>query len=385
MLVDIATAGDWAVQGPNSNIQKALAMAKSKLSSGLMKPLFKTENRVIHSTSILPSGRVNALNGNSADILHLHWVQGEMLSVSDIGRLIRPVVWTLHDMWAFCGAEHYTEEFRWREGYRTDNRPGYESGFDINRWVWKRKQKLWKTPRHIVTPSRWLGQCVKDSALMGDWPVSVVPNTIDTKQWQPVNTSLARELLRLPKDVPLLLFGAMGGGRDPRKGFDLLQAALKRLQGEGSKLQLVVFGELPPKVIPDYGFPIHYTGHLHDELTLRVLYSAADVFVLPSRQDNLPNTGVEASACGTPVVAFNTCGLPDIVSHKETGYLAEAFSTEDLAKGITWVLEDAERHARLSAAARSRAVRLWSPDVVVPQYLAVYEQAIQSWSDSARV
>lgn len=372
MWVDSATSGDWTVQGPATKLRKGLAKLRPTLGSALLKTVFKTANPIIHSPAILPSGRIAALNNSDADVLHLHWVQGEMLSIAEIGRLRKPVVWTLHDMWAFCGAEHYTEEFRWHEGYRKGNRPSYESGFDLNRWTWERKCKHWQRPMHIVTPSHWLAQCVRESALMRDWPVSVIPNPIDTERWQPLEQALARELLGLPKDVPLLLFGAIGGGQDPRKGFDLLQAALQHLSGEIPELQLVVFGQLRPKDPPDLGFPIHYTGHLHDDLSLRALYSAADAFVLPSRQDNLPNTGGESLACGTPVVAFDTCGLPSIVTHQETGYLAKAFETEELAQGIIWVLENSKVKKLREKCSEIAGERFTSP-AIIKQYRLVYD------------
>lgn len=375
MQVDAATSGDWSVHGPTTKLGRGLAKLRPPLAS-LYQLFFRTSNPIIHSPAIVPTGRVGALNNSDADVLHLHWVQGEMLSIADIGRLRKPVVWTLHDMWAFCGAEHYTEEFRWREGYRKDNRPCYESGFDLNRWTWERKRKHWQRPMYIVTPSHWLAQCVRESALMRDWPVNVIPNPIDTERWQPLDQALARELLGLPKDVPLLLFGAIGGSQDPRKGFDLLQAALQHLRGEIPELQLVVFGQLLPKDPLDLGFPIHYTGHLHDDLSLRALYSAADAFVLPSRQDNLPNTGVESLACGTPVVGFDTCGLPDIVEHQRTGYLAKAFDVEDLALGITRTLKLADQR-ELSLNARQRAIKLFSMQCVAKQYKYMYEEALR--------
>ena len=146
-------------------------------------------------------------------------------------------------------------------------------------------------------------------------------------------------------------------------------AILKRL-----KFPLTGSGFL--RIAIDLGFPIHYTGHLHDDVSLQLYYSAADVMVIPSRQDNLPNTGVEAHACGTPVVAFNTCGLPDIVVHQQTGYLAQAFDPVDLAAGLQWVLADRVRYAMLRNAARSRAVALWSQEVVSAQYVAVYQTAM---------
>jgi len=375
MLANMAAAGDWTVQAPASKVAKALGRVRP-LVGALPTRLLRTSNPIIHSPAMLPSGRVQALNASTADVLHLHWVQGEMLSIADIGRLKKPVVWTLHDMWAFCGAEHYTEEFRWREGYLKANRPAYESGLDLNRWAWARKRKHWQRPMHIVTPSRWLAQCVRESALMRDWPVAVVPNCLDTERWQPLEKRLARQLLGLPSDVPLLLYGAMGGGNDPRKGFDLLLQALAHLRAVVPGLHLVVFGQLAPRHPPDLGFPIHYTGHLHDDLTLRALYSAADALVVPSRQDNLPNTGVEALACGTPVVAFDVCGLPDIVQHESTGYLARPFDSEDLANGIRWVLADSQRHQQLCQQARAHAVKHFSNAVVAGQYKAVYEQCL---------
>ena len=117
-----------------------------------------------------------------------------MLSIADISRIRRPIVWTLHDMWAFCGAEHYATDRRWSFGYRRDNRPDDERGFDLNRNTWLRKRKHWTRPLQIVCPSKWLADCVVSSALMSDWPLAVVPNPIDTDVWQPIDRRLARHL-----------------------------------------------------------------------------------------------------------------------------------------------------------------------------------------------
>ena len=372
MWVNNATAGDWTIESPASKWSTAISRIRPQV-GGLLRKALRTENPIIHSPAILPSNWVKRVNASDADVVHLHWVQGEMLSIAEIGRIERPIVWTLHDMWAFCGAEHYTEEFRWRGGYCRDNRPAYESRFDLNRWTWERKRKHWKRPMQVVTPSRWLADCVRESALMRDWPVSVIPNCVDTDRWKPLEQSLARELLDLPPDVPLLLFGAMGGGRDPRKGFDLLTAALGYLRGEIPGLELVVFGQFAPRNPPDLGFPIHYTGHLHDDLSLRALYSAAAAIVVPSRQEAFGQTASEAQACGTPVVAFNIGGLPDIVEQQHTGYLAKAFETEDLAAGIRWVVEAGVAQS-LGTQARERAVARFSSAVVAEQYRAVYAQ-----------
>ncbi len=279
MLVNVAASGDWTVQGPSSQWGKAIGRVRPQLATPLRK-LLRTGNPIIHSPGVVPSRWPERLNASDADVVHLHWVQGEMLSLADIGRICKPIVWTLHDMWAFCGAEHYTTDHRWRDGYRSNNRPSHESGFDLNRYTWQRKRKHWRRPLQIVSPSQWLADCLRASALMSDWPVAVVPNPIDTGRWQPIEQRLARQLLGVPQDCPLLLFGAMGGGNDPRKGIDLLLAALAQLRAEPTlqTLQLVVFGQCAPQSPPQLGFPVHYTGHLHDDLSLLALYSAADVF-----------------------------------------------------------------------------------------------------------
>jgi len=368
MAVNNATSGDWTVQRPKTALAKLRPYLTSFLSKGL-----QTTEPGIHSAALVSSTWPQRLRATGADIINLHWVNEEMMSIADIGQLPQPVVWTLHDMWAFCGAEHYTNDHRWQEGYWQHNRPSYEGGFDLNRWTWHRKRKHWRKPFQIVTPSQWLADCVSKSALMGDWPVTVIPNPIDTDLWQPVDKGLARQLLGLPQDVPLLLFGAGGGTGDPRKGFDLLTAALDHLRGEIDGLELAVFGQGEPKQPMNLGFPVHYMGRLQDPLSLRILYSAADAMVIPSRQDNLPNTGLEAHACGTPVIAFKVGGLPDIVDHFKTGYLATPFDTEDLARGVQWVLGDGNLRKALSKSACERALKLWSPQVISNLYYRLYE------------
>lgn len=373
MHVVRASAGDWTVEpsppgwmGKRDGIRARIGEAVTRL--------LHTENRILHSPEVLRSRWPQRLNNSDADVINLHWIGYEMMSVADIARFQKPVVWTLHDMWAFCGAEHFTEDFRWREGYLRNNRPVHESGFDLDRWTWKRKSNHWRRPIQIVAPSHWLADCARQSALMREWPVSVIPYAIDTEAWRPVDKQLARKILGLPVDSPLLIFGAIGGTRDPRKGFDLLKGALDHLRGEIQGLELVVLGQTPPMKPTDLGFPVHYAGHLHDDISMSLFYSAADALILPSRQDNLPNVGIEAQACGTPVVAFNACGLPDIVEHKETGYLAKAFDTQDLAEGIRWVLADTSRRARLSSQSRTAAVAKFSYPEVSEQYLRLYEK-----------
>jgi len=357
---------------------------------------FSTQNSTIHTIRSPAPGLGRELcsynQSGIADIVHLHWLDNETISIEEIGYLQMPIVWTLHDQWAFSGGEHWPSLPsvhqpvdglpRYVSGYNNTNRPGWELGPDINRSIWARKCRSWTRPFHIVSPSHWLADCARNSALMSDWPIHVVPNPIDLESWMPADKSYARSLLGLPLDCPLILFGAVGGTADFRKGADLLSQCLQLLISdfEGTSLgllQLMVFGQSRPPQASGYGFPIRYFGRLHDDISLRLLYAAADVFVIPSRQDNLPNTGLEAQACATPVVAFRTGGMVDVVEDRITGALAEPFDPASLASAIQWVLEDSHRLQQLGVAARKRAERLWHPASIVKLYAQVYQEALE--------
>lgn len=344
--------------------------------------------RLQRSTHVIPRSpawvstvNANNINQSDADVINLHWICSGFLSIEEIGRIRKPVVWTLHDMWAFSAAEHLAsddKQARWRRGYSKTSRDPLDRGVDIDRWVWLRKQKAWQNPMHIITPSRWLAECVRSSELMQNWDVTVIPNVLDTNRYKPIPKLIAREILGLPSKSKLILFGAIRGTQLPYKGWDLLQPALTELIQHLPDAEAIIFGQGEPKNPPLLKMPLHWMGHLHDDSSLALLYSAADVMVIPSRQESFGQTGSEAHACGCPVVAFNTTGLKDVVEHGKTGYLAESFNSNDLAEGIEWVLADEKRHAQLSRQARNRAVELWSHAVIIPQYLEVYRRAIEN-------
>jgi glycosyltransferase involved in cell wall biosynthesis len=377
MTVRSKVTGDWTVRAAPNAHAKAMNLVRSRFGGYLML-LQKTANANMHSANLLPSNLAAALNASAADVVNLHWLGGESMSVEDVGRIRKPVVWTLHDMWAFCGAEHVTDygaDARWRTGYYRGNRPADSSGPDIDRHTWNRKRRAWTSPMHIVTPSRWLADCVRHSALMQDWPVTVIPNVLDTDMFKPLDRQFCRHALNLPGDKKIVLFGAFGGGGNLNKGYDLLLDAMHALAGSRLDILCVVFGQSAPQEPADIAFPIRWMGHIGDDATLALLYGAADVMVIPSRLENLPQSGTEAHACACPVVAFNCGGLPEVVDHRVTGYLAEPYQTDDLARGIAWVIGDKIINATLGEAARRKAETLWSAGSVVPAYLDVYEAA----------
>jgi glycosyltransferase involved in cell wall biosynthesis len=376
--VNKAFSDDHTVQSPLTITEKLLNNLKPILINRTLVKMLKSKNKIINSPSVFPSAWTKRINESDADIIHLHWIQKEMLSIKDISKIKKPIVWTLHDMWAFCGAEHYTMDNRWREGYSYTNRPSYESGIDLNHWTWKRKQKHWRSPIQITTPSKWLANCVKESKLMSNWPVSVIANPLKMDIFKPINKKIARDQLNLPLDKKLILFGAVDGIKDYRKGFDLLFGSLEYLKNYSStsRFELVIFGQKKSKTPLNLDLPIHYLGKITNDKNLSLIYNSADLIVVPSRQDNLPNVCLEAQACGLPIVAFNIGGLIDIVDHKKTGYLAKAFDIKDLANGINFVLDHTNSN-ELRENIHLKASEKYSPKIISKKFKSVYEKILK--------
>ena len=372
MIVRHKVSDDFLVISP-SKIKQIYYQLINYLAHQIIK-LQKTKNNNLHSINIFGSSIFNYIQESDADIINLHWVNGETLSIKQISNINKPIIMTLHDMWAFSGSEHLSidsdfSEFRLGYNKKTSD-SDYISGLDLNKFTWNRKKFFWNDKFTIVTPSRWLSQCARESDLFKDWDIYTIPNALNTNIFKPMDKNIARDLCNIPRNMKVIGFGAIGGGKDKNKGFDLLQDALKHLSVDHS-YQCIVFGQSKPKEVPDLGLPISFIGHLHDDISLVAFYNAIDVMVVPSRQENLPQTATEAQSCGTPVVAFNTTGFSDAIEHKITGYLAIPFETGDLAYGIKWVVDNPDS-IDFARNTRSRAVSFWSEDVVVKQYKELY-------------
>jgi len=379
MLVQSKTSDDKAVIGPGNKLKRGLALLRPTLDSAFKK-LFSGGSKTIFSPAWFPfSGILSQINSISPDIVHLHWICDGMLRIEELKRINKPILWTLHDMWSFTGGCHYSdgcERFQQACGNCPQlNRSGKN---DMSRSVLRRKKKAWsKLNITIVTPSNWLAESAKKSSLFQHKRIEVIPNGLDLKRYKPMDRLLAREILGLPKNKRLVLFGAMEATSDHRKGFDLLYEGLKQLYAKWlDRAELVVFGSSEPENLPDFGLPVHYLGYLYDDVSLALLYSAADVMVTPSRQDNLPNTVVESLACGTPAVVFDIGGMPDMINHQINGYLAKPFDTSDLAAGIDWALSDENRHKELCLKAREKAEACFDIKKVASKYLDLYEEVL---------
>jgi glycosyltransferase involved in cell wall biosynthesis len=373
------TTDDPTVLGPVNSIERLAFQLKLRVTQRLNR-LQRSPNRIFHSVDWFPSRLDRFINASDADVVHLHWVHHNFLSIEAIGRIRKPVVWTLHDSWAFCGAEHHPhgpDDRRHQDGYQRTNRDPMHGRFDLDRWCWQRKKRAWVRPLHIVCPSRWLADCVQRSALMREWPVTTVPNVVPIDIYRPLPRATARDLFRLPQDVPLILFGAIGGTQDPNKGWDLLVTALQAVRPLVPATQAVVVGRADRRAAGQLPLPVHFVGHLHDDQALAMLYSAADLVVVPSRIENLPQAATEAHSCGVPVVAFRVGGIPDVVEHGVTGFLASPFDPLDLARGIEWVVKDRDRYDEMCLRARAAAAK-WAEDIVLGSYRQIYENACAS-------
>lgn len=383
MHVAFKRSGDPRVR-KMEGVSERMAKLRARLDN-LAASLQRTDNPAKHSPAWFGSLKAEDINGSDYDLVNLHWLNDGYMSIEQIGRIRKPVVWTLHDMWAFCGAEHYVLagfQERWKEGYTRDNRESEAGGLDINRWTWKRKRNAWNRPFHIVTPSRWLADCVSESKLLGAWPVSVIPNPLNTEFFRPQPLDKARKDLSLSKDKKLILFGAFGGISNPLKGWDLMEAALAKLERGDKDVECMVFGENKPFDLPELDMTFHTMGYIEDDEMLVSLYNAADVTVVPSRIENLPQSATEPQSCGCPVVAFRTGGLPDVVDHRRTGFLAEPFDSAELARGIEWILDDQERRRACSIRARERALARWTTEKVAEQYQSLYQTAAREQRES---
>lgn len=314
----------------------------------------------------------DVINAFNPDIVHLHWIGDNFVPVQQFRKINAPLVWTLHDMWGFTGGCHYAGDCtEYRQSCGNCPQLTQPEPDDITYHIIQHKIRAWNNlPIAVVTPSQWLRDCVSDSLVLGWKDKHVIPNGIDTTQFKPIDSDSARTAFNLPHHKKLVLFGAFGGTGDPRKGFAYLRMALQNLPDD-SDIELVVFGSEQAQHL-DLNLPVHQVGRLRDHVSMALLYSACDVFVLPSMQDNFPNTILEALACGTPCVGFDVGGLSDLIQHRTNGYLAQLKNTDDLASGIQWVLAQTIN----PTAIHSDVVERFALPHIAGQYQALYEHYI---------
>jgi glycosyltransferase involved in cell wall biosynthesis len=374
-------------QDETPNVQ----LVGGKISRRIIRPIMlRFEEKVLHtiynlpkhpavtSYSFMPSLHYKQLNIIQKDILHLHWITGGFLSPYTLHCLHAPIVWSMCDSWPFTGGCHFQSTGCQRYKVRCGRCPELcsDTEYDISRlhWIMKRKAVMGIKPV-MIAKSREYVELAASSAMLQGIRIEHIPNCIDANIFKPLPKAMARDALGLPKESVIVLFGAVYAVDDHRKGFDLLCEAITRLTTDKQRNFLsIVFGASHTKnILP---FSTRFLGRLHDEAALALAYSAADIFVCPSRQDNLPNTVLEALACGTPVVAFSVGGIPDMIEHGVNGYLARPQDVEDLAAGIAFLLDDAELRQRMGAMSREKIIREYAIPVIARRYIALYEDVL---------
>lgn len=320
-----------------------------------------------------------------ADIIHLHWINNGFLSLKYIKKfkkLNKPFVWTMHDMWAMTGGCHHSREC---ENYQQQCGNCFylknPSPTDISHTVHQKKQEVYNSlDITFVACSNWLAQRAKKSSLLGNRRVEVIPNPIDTDVYLPKDKKSAKATFGVKEDSICISFVAANVG-DVRKGFEYLRKALWVIKEKypewDNKIKLLVMGEEKTEVNLDLPFEYSFTGYLNDEPRIVDFYNASDVFVLPSLEENLPNTIMEALSCGVPSVAFEIGGIPDLIDHKQNGYLAKYSDVEDLANGIAETITTVHNSTQLQNQARQKALDNYAYPVVAKKMQDLYTDLLK--------
>lgn len=373
MLVQNKISDDFTVITEDSKLRKNLIKFNPHIDSVPIR-FYKNRIGTLFSPSWFSFGNiVEKINEINPDIVHLHWICNGLLTIEDISKIKAPIIWTLHDNWAFTGGCHIMWEC---EHYQKECGECFvlasKKKNDLSHKVFLKKNKVFSKIENlnIVGVSHWLTNSSKKSALFKKRKHFTIGNAIDTNVYKPFNKVKARELWNLPQNKKLVLFGAMSTTSDINKGFTYLSDALMKITNKD--IEFVIFGSSKPQDEHNFEFKTHYLGKLSDDISLVTLYSLVDVMLVPSRQEAFGQTASEAMACGTPVVAFKTTGLLDIIDHKVNGYLAKPFESEDLAHGIEWVL-NAQNYDELCQNAREKVVKEFDSKVVAQKYYKLYK------------
>ena len=360
-----------SVIGP-SNTFKLIEVELRKSFSRFVKRKFIPDKYGTFSLNIIRSGISKKINNFNPDITHLHWIGNEMISISEIKKIKSPIIWTLHDMWPYTGTEHYTYDKKFIDGY---NHTNTKKKFDINKWTWLRKKKNLNFPINFVATSLWQKENLKNSYLFKNQEINLIPLPLDTEKWVPIDKTIAKQILDLEKNKKTILIGSEGSHHFQRKGMDIIQDIFKKELINLDKIQVLVLGRNNLEI--ENVRSIKYFGYLNDEFTsLRLIYSASDLLLMPSRLESFGQMALEAGSCGTPTVSFEKTGTADIVKHKYSGYLSKYLDTKDFSYGVEWCLNN-EKQADLTKNAREFVKENFDSKKIAKQYISLYESIIK--------
>ncbi|MGL1863428.1 MAG: glycosyltransferase [Pseudodesulfovibrio sp.] len=335
--------------------------------------------RTPYSVNWVPGFTISTIRGMQPDLVHMHWPHCGFIRIEDLRKLDVPIVWTIHDMWAFTGVCHYSPDC---EGYLTGcgKCPLLKSGDgdDISARTYRRKDSVYpELDMTVVSPSNWLADLARKSPLLRNASVKVIPNGISTDLFCPGDKADSRHELGLPQDTPLLMFGADFALSDHRKGSGQLFEALSI--GPLGDFEIAVFGCDQPPVSPALPMKVHWLGPINNDARLASAYSAADLFVAPSQQENLSNTVMEALACGTAVLAYDVGGMGDLVDDGENGFLVSlSEESNGLRKGLEAAAHDLPRLGEMGKAARESVLSRFRIGDIARKYAELYHTCLDS-------
>lgn len=319
----------------------------------------------------------------AASVLNFHNLHSDFFSYLALPKLtaLKPAVWTLHDMWSFTGHCAYSYECdRWQIGCGQCPALGEEPQVnrDATDWEWKLKDRAYGRARiQVVAPSEWLAKQAKQSPLLQRFDVQHIPNGIDTQLYRPLDPDYCRSVLNIPTGKRVLMFAAQSL-TNARKGGDLLFTALMALPPALKRNTLLLtFGSGDEKKLKSLGMETLGLGYVNSDRLKAILYSAADIFVFPTRADNLPLVLQESMACGTPMVSFDVGGVRDLVRPGITGLLAAPENTDDLSAKLVELLGADEVRAEMRRRCREIAVAEYSVELQCDRYVQLYEQLVE--------
>ncbi|WP_044749132.1 glycosyltransferase family 4 protein [Bacillus alveayuensis] len=375
MIVQNKKSYQLNIHGPTNKFQKLSSLIRPQIDA-LPKKIYNTKTPF--SVAWLPNRKINKnIVDLKPDIVHLHWITNGFYSLTSLKKLKLPIVWTLHDSWPFTGGCHVPGECeKYIKSCGACPQLNSTNKKDLSYHILKMKKKLLKDINlTLVAPSNWLAECARKSEIFKDFRIEVIHNGLFCNIFKPIDKNFAREILNLPKDKNLILFGAVSSLSDRNKGFDYLKSSLKEISLNNNDIELIVFGDTKPNNPIKINLKVHYFGFIHDDYTLALLYSAADLMCVPSKQEAFGQTAAEAMACGTPVVAFNTSGLKDIVDHKINGYLANPYDYKDFARGIKWILTKQEE-LQIGKNARKKVQSNFNIVDITKKYINLYRELL---------
>lgn len=341
---------------------------------------YKNKKKDIFSSTFVPSNKLllKRIKEFNPDIIHLHWINSGFINIFDLFKFEKPILWSLHDANTFTGGCHVVDKGceKYKSFCHSCSLLNSKFKYDISYLNFKRKQRAYKNLDFTVNGlSHWIASEAKSSTLLKDKTIINLPNTIDTTIFHPVDKNIAREILGIKSQKFILGFGAISSTQVERKGYLQLKKALELLPHKDCYM-LIVFGSSYGKEIA--GIETIFLGHIHDDTTLKLMYSVFDATIMPSLSESFGQVALESLACGTPVVCFNTTGLKDIVTHKYNGFLAQNFSSQELSQGIQWIFSLQQKQKKQLRSNAIQTAKKFSYPLISRQYIQQYTNILQN-------